>query len=253
MPPIDAAEFLQGIAALAAAFRLLSLGLARRQTALFSFVLLNAANLLVLVSIPSDSPLYFWLFIGFTVVNWVAAFLAVRGMFGLSMGDYPGIRTAARWALYATTSLAALLALGIGASAWGAGRNGRSNLFYIEVADRSFLLTLAVIVVGLIFFLSRYPLHLLRNTYVSCAIFSGILLSQAAADLVDSLSPHLYSHGTDIAASLVCAAFYVAWAFLLRPEEAVAAARISFEAPDESALLGELEAMNRLLGRVGRR
>jgi len=253
MPPITVAELLQGVAALAAAVRLLSLGLARRQTALLSFVVFNCVTLLLFVSLRSSSPLYFWVFIAYTVLNWAAGFWAVREMFGLSMGAYPGIRTAARWALCATMALAGLLSAAVTVSSWGSGRNGRSNLFYIEVADRSFLFSLAVIVAGLIFFLSRYPLHLLRNTYVSCGFFSAILLCQAAADLFDSVSAHLYSYESDLAISLVCGVLYVGWTALLRREEAPANGRITFEKPDERELLGELEAMNRLLGRVGRR
>jgi hypothetical protein len=252
MPPIRAAEFLEGAAAFAGVFQLLRLGLNRRQAALFAFVFFNGAGLLLLSSLPVASVLYFWSFIAYTTINWVLGFFAVREMFSLSMGAWPGIRTAARWALYATTALAAAISAAIGVSSWGAGPNGRSNLFYVEVADRSFLLTLAVIVAGLGFFLSRYPLHLPRNTYVSCGFFSCILLSQAAGDLIDSLSPLLYSNDIDIVCLLVCAVFYSGWALLLRPE-AVAAGRVSFEKPDENELLGELEAMNRLLGRVGRR
>jgi hypothetical protein len=253
MPPIDVAEFLQGAAALAAAVRLLSLGLARHQAALFSFVLFNAVSQLFLFSLPVASALYFWSFVGYTVLNWVAGFLAVREMFALSMGAYPGIRTAARWALYAATTLSALLSLAITVSSWGAGRHGRSNLFYVEVADRSFVLTLSAIAGGLIFFLSRYPLDLLRNSYVSCGFFSAILLCQAFLDLVDSVRTHLFFHDFDTGVTLTCALLYTAWAACLRSEPALAPRRIGFEKPNESELLGELEAVNRLLGRMGRR
>lgn len=253
MPPVKTAEFVEGVAALTAALRLLSLGLGRGQAALVSYLLFNAAAPLVLISLSTSSPVYFWSFIAYAIMNWIVGFRAVREMFTLSMSDYPGIRTAARWALWAITGLAALACIALTASSWGAGRNGRSNLFYVEVADRSFLFTMAAVAAGLVFFLSRYPLHLLRNTYVSCGFFSAVLLCEAAADLVDSVSSHLFSNDVDVAAALLCGVFYAGWALLLKPETAVASGRISFEKPDENHLLGELEAMNRLLGRVGRR
>ena len=251
------AEFLQSAAATFAVVRLVRLGLARKQPATCAFVIFNAVAPLLLVSLSFSSPLYFWMFIGYTALNWAASFAAVREMFALSMASYPGIRTAARWALYVLVAFSVLLSVGITGWNWGTGRDPSSNLFFVQVADRSILLTLAAIVAGLLLFLSRYPLHLPRNTYTSCIFFSGVLLCQAAVDLIDSFREYLFSYQADIAGAMIYAALYAGWAWRLKPEtvpEVAAESRqISFEKPDEAELLRQLEAMNRLLIRVGRR
>jgi hypothetical protein len=251
MSSLSVAEFVQAAAAAAAAFRLLSAKLGRQQKALLLFISFNAVAQLSLAPLPVRSALYFWSFISYTVLNWAAGFLAVREMFSLSMGGYPGIRTAARWTLYVSISLALLLSLAITYSAWGPGRNGRSRLFYIQVADRSVLVTLIVIIGGLILFLSRYPLHLPRNTYVSFSFFSCILLCQALPDLIDSFGSQLFYFPVDIAGLWICAVLYCGWAYLLGPE--TSPVRVSVRKVDETGLLRELEAMNAMLVRVGRR
>jgi hypothetical protein len=250
MPAIYLAEFLQGAAAAVAAYRLLSAGLARTQWALFSFLVLNAAALAVLGSLPVASHPYFWIFIGYTALNWLVSCLAVREMFALSMGGYPGIRSAARWSLYLSVTVAVSLSFLMAALA--PTRNGRTNFFYIQLADRSIAFSLAVVVAGLLLFLSRYPLHLSRNTYVSCSFFSAILLCQAAVDLIDSLRTLLFSRYADTAEVLICGLAFLGWAAMVRPERESLSGRITFVRPDETELLRQLEAMNRLLTRVGR-
>lgn len=76
-------------------------------------------------------------------------------------------------------------------------------------------------------------------------------------DLIDSFREYLFSYQADIAGAMIYAALYAGWAWRLKPEtvpEVAAESRqISFEKPDEAELLRQLEAMNRLLIRVGRR
>jgi len=193
------AEFVQATAAAVAAARLLRLGLARRQRALFTFLLSNALSLFVLSSLPTNSALYFWVYIACNFLNPLIAVYVVREMFGLTFDAYPGIRSAGRWTTYGLIGIAFAASVVVSVMSWGGGRHGGSNLFYVEIVDRSVVMTLAVVILGILLFLSRYPLHLHRNTHVSTGFFSAVFLSEAAAMLIDNLSPRLYSYPTDLA------------------------------------------------------
>jgi hypothetical protein len=251
MPAISLAEFLQGAAAAAAALRLFSAGLTKTQAALFSFLVFNAIGLIALGAIPVASPSYFWSFIGYSALNWAISLWAAREMFELSLSAYPGIRSAARWTLYAAVAMGA--AVSLAGIVLQPGRNGRAYFYYFQIADRSIVFSLALIVLALLAFLSRYPLHLSRNTYVSCSCFSAVLILEALADLVDSFTTALYSGAADLAEVLICGASFLFWALLLRTETNTAPAKISFPRADEGELLRQLESMNQLLTRAGRR
>jgi hypothetical protein len=253
MLSLNEAEYIQSAASLLAAARLLKLGLARRQTAPLCFLFLFAVSCLVLSSLSAVSAGYFRVFLICTVLNWVISIWVVRDMFRLSLERYPGIQTAARWTLYSSLILSALVSIGLTFSPWQGSPHGRTNLYYVELTDRVIVLTLAVIVAGLLFFLSRYPLHLSRNTYVSCGFFSVIFLSQAIADMIDSFAAWLYSIPFDTAEVLLGGALFLGWALLLRPDNVASPQRFSFDAPRETDLLRQLDSMNQVLSRVGRR
>ena len=247
------AEYLEAVAAGVAAARLIRLHLARRQPALLAFLLSTAVVFLALASFPQASVVYFWLYVAAVPINWVVSVYVVREMCALVLDDYPGIRTAARWVMYVATGVAILSSLAMSVAFWNGGRHGESGLFYIEIVNRSVVFTLAVIVASILVFLSRYPLGLHRNTYVSTSFFSAVFLSEAAEMLVDSLSPHLHSAWVDETQLLFAAVCFAGWALMLRPETAGAPAIVSYENPADQELLQQLESFNALLARVGRR
>jgi hypothetical protein len=253
MSPDSLADLLEATAACLAAARLFCLGLTKRQPALLTFLVEAALASFALSSLSTDSPAYFWVFISYVVVNWIVSVYVVREMFALALDGYPGIRTAGRWAMYGATGLSVAVCVAITKVFWNGGPRGESNLFYVQVVNRSVVFTLAVIVAAILVFLARYPLHLHRNTYVSTSFFSAVFLSEAAVMLVDNLSPHLYSHVVDRIQIVFVAACFLGWALMLRPQTAAASARVKFENSAEKELLQQLESFNSLLARAGRR
>ena len=253
MPTLNEAEIFQSAAALLAALRLLTLGLARRQKGLFSFLCTTSAVCFTLSFLPPASPNYFWIFLSGTLITWLVSIRAVREMFTLSLSEYPGIRTAAGWSLYASLTFSLLISAGLTFSHWQRGPHGTVSLYYVQVVDRVIGLALSVVVAGMMLFLSRYPLHLSRNTNISCFFFSAVFLAQAGIDLVDTFDTKLYSLSFDTVEVLICSGLFVGWTLLLRSEAEAPSRRVSFEDPRESELLRQLDAMNRLLSRVERR
>jgi hypothetical protein len=251
MNSLSLVEIIQAIAALTAVVRLSLNRLAGRQRALLGFLIFTAAFLMALASAHPHSARYFWTYLAGETLNGVFSIWAVREMFELIFERYPGIRTGGRWAMYLGTAAASAVALLVTAF-FRRPHEGSIHLFYFEILDRAVFFTLSVVVVTILVFLSRYPLHLSRNTYVSTGFFSAVFLSEALVLFFDSISNLLFSVQLDVAQILFSAACFIAWAAMLQPETQAAARRVVFESPEEHELLQQLDSLNRLLSRVGR-
>jgi hypothetical protein len=253
MHPLSLAEYLQAAASALAAGRLLQLGFNRGQPALLAYLTFNSLYLIVLATFGPASNVYLRIYLVGTILYWLVSVVAVREMFALTFDSYPGIRTVGRWVLYAATGVAitgsVLLTV-----IFGHESGGSVLLYWVEVSNRSVVLVLAVVIAAILLFLSRYPLHLTRNTYVSTCFFSAVFLSEAVMLVIDGTNTELYMVPVDVAQVIFAGACFVGWAILLRPEPAtLKPQRISFESPAEHELLQQLDSLNRLLSRAGRR
>jgi hypothetical protein len=252
MTPLTAIALFEAAGAVAVLVRMFQTGLVRSQPAHLCWLLYFPASSLILVELPPRSAAYFWVFVSFTLANWLLTAQVVREMFTLSLSAYPGIRTLARWTLYLSLAISVVISAIMISSRWDRGPHGDSHLYYIELADRVIAFTFAVIITGLLYFLSRYPLNLAHNNLVSCCLFSGILLTQAVADAVDSVTPVLYSASFDLAAMAVNGLLLLAWALLLRRRAWSPQARETAAQDDETSLLRQLQLLNSFLDRAGR-
>jgi hypothetical protein len=174
-------------------------------------------------------------------------------LLALTFHSYPGIRTVGRWATFAGVAFALVVSLLATFFFWNGGPRGRDVfLFYFEVSQRSVVFTLALVIVTILLFLSKYPLHLGRNTMTSSVFFSVLLLSEALRLVVDSLAPKLFNHYVDWSHSIFNAVCLFGWATMLKPESATAPAQITFT-PREDQLLQQLNALNQMMTRAARR
>ena len=126
-------------------------------------------------------------------------------------------------------------------------------LIYSEIVQRSVVFSLAILILTILYFLSRYPLRLPQNTYISSAFFSALFLSEALQLLIDSLQPLLSNFYLDSVQTAFAAVCLGAWAGLLQPEKAAAPSRVSFTSAHEAQLLEQLESLNQILARAARR
>jgi len=123
------------------------------------------------------------------------------------------------------------------------------RLFYEMFFDRSVELTLAVVIVMLMVVLSRYPLHLDRNTYIASSFFSAMFLAQAIVRLIDSLSPRQLARYADYPEVGFTALCFAGWGLMLRGANATVAARQPADERREAELLQQLESLNSILTR----
>jgi hypothetical protein len=251
MDPQSPADLTQAAAAAVAAARLVQLRLTGLFPALLSYVaflaLLNASLGLQ----KRDSSSYFYTYVSLEAVKCAVGIMAVREPFALIFDKYPGLRTAGRWAMYVGVTAAAGISLLT--TIWTGGAHGSKDLFYFEVSERWVTCTLALVIVAILWFISRYPLHLGRNTLFSCAFFSAIFLSDAFRLLLDSLAPRLHSSYVDLSESAFECICLISWAVLLRRPDDKALPPPAPPSAREEHLLGQLEALNELMTHVSRR
>ncbi len=254
MNPDRIIELIQSVAACVALGRLINLRLAKRFSALFAWLGLLAVTHLLAATLSRNSALYFWFYIGVVPADCVFGLIAVRELFSLVFIDYPGIRSVGRWSMYAGIVIAtAASAVVAGAFSTERARTAVCHLFYLESSQRSIGFSLAIVIATILFFLSRYPLHLGRNTYGSSAFFSALFLGDAARLLIDSMQSQLNSVAVDWGESFFVVACLIGWAMMLKPETAPKPARITFSSPEEDHLLEQLSSLNDMLGRTVRR
>lgn len=231
--------------------RLLHFRMWRKFPALISYLLVIAIRASLLSLFPDGSPAYLRIYlIGSTLVCGAAA-LAVYEMFRLVFLDYPGLRTAGRWSVYTALAIA-LTITSLFLRRPGPGTPLSHLLFYELVFERSIMFGLALIVIILMIFLSRYPLHLGRNTYVASGFFSALLLAQALVRLVDTLSPLHYARFADypeVAFTTLC---LIGWGTMLRPAQTPEPHRPPADKRREAELLHQLESLNGILSRSPR-
>lgn len=243
----------QAAAAAFAAARLLHFGLRRQFVFLYSYLIVVASICLVLSILPHTSKAYFRVYIAAEPLAWCAAALAVFEMFALIFRDYPGLRTAGRWTLNAALGLSVAASLLIIQAPWPGESSNTHWLFYELVLDRSIHFSLAIIIVILMVFLSRYPLRLGRNTYVASGFFSAMFLAEAAVRLIDILTPNLFAHYADYPEIGFITLCFLGWGIMLSGAEASAPARAATNKPKETELLQQLESLNDILSRSVRR
>lgn len=255
MDPNAATDLIQALAAIALAARLLYLNLASRFPALLAYVAFVAIINLGLAALRQSSALYFLSYIVVEILKCVFSILAVRELFSLAFRDYPGIRTVGRWGINAGVALALGISLTVTGFFWSGAAAGRAHsyLFYLHVTQRSIVFTLAIAIVTILWFLSKYPLHLGRSILVSSSFFSLLFLSEAVRLLIDSLAPKLYNLRADWAQSVFISLCLVAWAVLLGPETQKKTSQVRVSYAHEEHLLQQLTSLNQLMARATRR
>jgi hypothetical protein len=232
--------------------RLLHFRMWRKFPAFLSYLLFIAIRAILLSSLNRASGVYVRIYlIGGPLVCCAAAF-SVYEMFQLFFRNYPGLRTVGRWALYTALFIALSVTALILRKPWPGTEIDRL-LFYELVLERSITFGLAVIVIILMIFLSRYPLHPGRNTYVASGFFSAMFLAQAVVRLIDTLAPNLHA-GTaadypEVAFTALC---LLGWGVMLRPAEAPEPTRPPADERREAELLHQLESLNSILSRSSR-
>ena len=247
-------EFVQSAAALVALTRLVYVNQAKQFRALAWYLGLLCVSNLLAGGLSVRSKTYFWFYLALIPLESIAGIFAIRELIALIFANYPGLRTVGRWALYAGIGLSVVTSIAITRLFQYSGAHPRHKwtLFYVETAQRSLTLTLAIAIMAIVFVLSKYPLNLSRNTLLCCVFFSAIFLVEAAQLLADTAQRLLFSELAETAAAISISGCLFAWGWLLRAQTATAP-RVVVSTAHEDRLLHQLESLNGLMIRAARR
>ena len=243
----------QAAAAAFAAARLLHFHLRRRFPLLYSYLLVIAFLDILLSVLPHKSKAYFNVFLAGTPLSWCAAAMAVFEMFVLIFRDYPGLRTVGKWALHLALAISVVAALSTTQAPY-AHESPRTRWLFNEMQlDRAIHFGLAVVIIVLMFFLSRYPLKLDRNTYVATGFFSAMFLAQGSVRLFDMLTPKLYLYAADNPEIVFVTLCFLGCGIMVHATTTTAPVPVPGNKRRETELLQQLESMNDMLSRSIRR
>lgn len=231
--------------------RLVVRGLPKRQPALLVFLLLRFFLTLSSVALSNRSPLYFWAYVVLTPFDGLVSILAVRESLGLVLYQYPGLRSFGRWTMYGAVTVSLLISLPVTLAYWR-GDVVKSNLYYVEVGNRSIAFGLAVVVAALLVFLSHYRLDLSRNRLVSSVAFGCLLLAEAVTLFVDSNAERLHFPFVDNLNGVFGLLCVLLWGLFLEREELAAARTPRDPQPHDERNLRQLRALDQLVSRVAR-
>ncbi|MDQ6708218.1 MAG: hypothetical protein M3Z85_19855, partial [Acidobacteriota bacterium] len=167
---------------------------------------------------------------------------------------YQGIYTITRWSMYAAWTISLCLAIVSLTLTWRSSAGISTRVYYVQI-ERAIVFGLVLFIPLVLFFLSRYPIQLHRNTVVHCFLYSLLFLVDAAALLSDALAPKGISPMSNILLVTVSGCCYLAWALLLtrKGEERSVVVHHRANPAEEERLLQQLNAMNHTLLQVIRK
>jgi hypothetical protein len=180
--------------------------------------------------------------------------LVVWELFSVIFRNYAGLRSLSRWVMGLAAAVAPLgLVLTVAASKSSAFNASRFVPWMIRF-ERGIAFGLVIFIIIMLYFISRYPIKLPRNTVVHCILYSLWFLGDAAILLLTSLLPKSYGHFFNAGIACLEIGSYIGWTLLLSKSGEFQETRVRRDiTPEhERALIGELDAMNELLLRAGR-
>jgi hypothetical protein len=197
-----------------------------------------------------------WFLGFFTVLEPIRSILyilVVFELFSLIFRNYAGLRSLSRWVMGVAAAVAMLIVI-LTAAMTGTSEFSASEFVrrFLPI-ERGIAFGLVIIIIILLYFISRFPIKLPRNSVVLCMLYSFWFLSDAAVLVVATLNKD-YRFLVNDALAVLEIGSYLGWALLLSKSGEFQETRVRRDiSPDtERALIGELDAMNQLLLRAGR-
>jgi hypothetical protein len=180
--------------------------------------------------------------------------LVVLELVRLILEPYRGLYSLGRWVLYGASATGVVISiLMLLPHITPAMPQMTRHLGYIYGFDRGVDLSLVIIILLMLGFLSRFPVTLSRNMAVHAALCSVYFLSGSLYGLVWKILGIKTYAWMDVVFQGVNAFCTVGWLFLLSPKgETVPARRIKFSTDYEVRALGRLDALNQTLLKIGK-
>src|ERR1700678_3210539 len=185
MPNADLRVILQIVSLLGAAFlslKLLQTGLWRRYPVFFWYFVFRVPDSVWPLLLNSSAPAYQKVWMLTEPVAWIFHILVVIELYRLVLEDHKGIYTLGRWAMYAALVIAVPISIISIIPKFNVHTTDIPRRMGYEFAiQRGIDFSLALFLLLILFFLSRYPINLSRNVVVHSALYTILFFSDAFA------------------------------------------------------------------------
>jgi hypothetical protein len=251
------ALFLQAILLLGSAlmaWKLYSSGLYRHYPVFFYYCIFRVPNSIWPLLLGVNSSLYqqIWMVTDPLVLGFYL--LMVAELYRLVLEKYKGLYTVGRWAMYVSVALAlAISLLSLLAKLTPAMPQRTRLMGYFIFTERGIDSSLAIFILLILLFLSRYPIKLSRNVRVHALIYSVFFLSNTVGLFLRMLFGLKASDHLNMVFTAISAGSMIAWLLLLSPAgEEIPQEQMRVRPDQEQRLLTQLDALNASLLRVSR-
>jgi hypothetical protein len=244
------------IASAATAIRLLLSGLFRRYPFFFCYLVLRTPYAIAPLLLHTNTRSYFNLWLWAEPIFCVLYALIVFELYRLVLGDYRGLHTVGRWAMWAIGSVSVLISglmllphLGPDTPVMP------RKIFSVLALQRGVDTSLVIFLILMIVFLSRYPIRLSRNVRVYAFVYPVFFLSNVLQALMFTLFDLRFAAPVNSGMTALSVACTIAFLILLNSaaEALPSNATPKTSAEQTTVLLAQLDALNTTLLKVSRR
>jgi len=249
----DLGGILQVVSIIGAAllsFRLFRTGLWRRYPVFFWYFIFRVPDSIWPLLLPHSSIRYqhFWLLT--EPVTWLFHILVVIELYRLVLIGHKGIYTLGRWAMYAALAIAIPISVLSLIPHPNFVTLGTRSMAYEFATARGIDFSLALFLILILLFLSRYPIRLKRNVVVHAALYTILFFSEAFAVFLRTFRIVATPTASDVLMSFSCACI-IAWLVLLSPSgEKTPPHAPAMSSRRETHALRQLESLNATLLKV---
>jgi hypothetical protein len=203
----------------------------------------------------ANSRAYLDLFLYTEPVVMLFYILVVLELYRLVLERYKGLYTLGRWAMYLAIAVSVTVsALTLLPKITPSTPEPSKNLFREIAVERGVDLSLVLFILLIVFFLGRFPVPLSRNVIVHTGIYAVFFLSNTLALLLRTLFTVSVGHAVNVTFVGIAAACSVAWWLLLSARGEEVRASMPYLGPgSEERVLRQLDAINAMVLKVGRK
>jgi hypothetical protein len=254
MPAATLIQVLSIVGSALVALKLLKTGLFRKYAVFFLYLLFRIPDTLIPMRMEVTSANYFRFWIATEPVFWAFFIFVAQEISSLIFKKHKGVSTFGRWAMYGGIGASVLISLATKYLNDPHSIQGSTMAWYLG-AERGITLGVAVFLLLLLVFLSRYPVPMARNLLGHLAIYTVYFFSIFLVFLVRSVFGKQMNDEANFLLSVVSALCMFAWfifVFNLKGEE-VRASLPTFSPEYERRALLQLEALNTTLLKAARK
>ena len=253
MPNVDFTRaiqiiYLAGVALLS--FRLFRTGVSRRYPIFFGYCLVQLCEMpwALFFDIRSNAYEHFWILS--QPIAWLFHMLVVVELCNLVLKGHRGLYSLLKWAMYGSVGLAIAISLLSLLPKIKPGMSADTKMMgYWFAAERGIDFALAIFLLLILAFLSRYPMRLSRNILAHAALYTIYFFGTAFSIFMRTFG--IRTPTASNAAECISVACILGWIVFLTPKgEEVKTSFPTLNPRHEKAALRQLESLNASLLKV---